>query len=154
MFGSWLGCGWSGLGPVFGSWLDRWAGIGWWWVWNSGSVDRWVDRLGWSSVAPMVALVMIFFNGFAPVGFKSVGFQIGVMGWWVFGAVAVVVDGLINNVGFWSVAWVFGAVAMVVDGLCVARGWGRRRGKKKFVGKPRKYESEKNDSYKEIIKKY
>ena len=26
--------------------------------------------------------------------------------------------------------------------------------KKKIVGKPRKYESKKNDSYKEIIKKY
>ena len=74
--------------------LDRWAGIGWWWVWNGGSVDRWVDRLGWSSVAPMVAPVMIFFNGFAPMGFKSAGFQIG-------------------SVGFWSVASVVGVVAIV-----------------------------------------
>ena len=55
----------------------------------------------------------------------------GLRCWWVFGAVAVVVDGLIGGLS-WSVAWVFGAaVAMDVDGLCVARGWGRRRGKKK-----------------------
>ena len=87
--------------------LDRWAGIGWWWVWNSGSFDRWVDRLGWSSVAPMVAPMMIFFNGFAPVGFKYAGFEIG-------------------GVGFWSVAWVVGVVGVVAvvgsnwfDGLCV-----------------------------------
>ena len=79
----------------------------------------------------------------------------GLRCWWVFGVVAMVVDGLIGSVGFWSVAWVSGAMAVVVDGLCVARGWGRRRGKKKTVGKLRKYESEKkNDSYKEIIKKY
>ena len=46
----------DGLGLVdggFGS-VDRW-------VWNDGSVDRWVDRLGWSSVVPMVVPVMIFF---------------------------------------------------------------------------------------------
>ena len=87
MFGSWLGCGWSGLLVVdrrsftwplshLLSWigelgLDRWAGIGWWWVWNGGSVD-W---LGWSSVAPMVALVMIFFEWIC-----SGGFQIGDVG--------------------------------------------------------------------------
>ena len=73
--------------------LDRWARIGWWWVWNGGFVDWWVDWLGWSSVAPMVAPMMIFFfggsgddfffNGFAPVGFKSVGFQIGGGGFWL-----------------------------------------------------------------------
>ena len=61
----------------FGGWIsvDRRAGfglMGWdrliggfgsvdWWVWNNGSVDRWVDRLGWSSVVPMVVPVMIFF---------------------------------------------------------------------------------------------
>ena len=30
-----------------------------------------MDQLGGLLVAPMVASVMIFFNGFAPVGFKS-----------------------------------------------------------------------------------
>ena len=74
----------------------------------------------------------------------------GLRCWWVFGAVAVVVDGLIGGLS-WSVAWVFGAVAVVVDGLCVARGWGRRRGKKKkTVGKLRKYEYEKKMT---VIKK-
>ena len=34
---------------------------------------------------------------------------------------AVVVDGLIGGLSC-LVAWVFGAVAMVVDGLCVAKG--------------------------------
>ena len=83
-FGVWVRCcGWNGLGPVFGSWLDRWAGIGWWWVWNSKSVDRWVDWLGWSSVAPMVAPVMIFFNGFAPVDFKSVAWADGFLVPWL-----------------------------------------------------------------------
>ena len=50
-------------------------------------------------------------------------------------------------------AWVFGVVAVVVDGLCVARGWGRRRGKKKkTVVKPRKNVSEKKKMT--VIKKY
>ena len=55
-----------GLGSVDGGFglVDRW-------VWNGGSVDRWVDRLGWSSVAPMVAPMMIF--GY----FRRPGFQIG-----------------------------------------------------------------------------
>ena len=55
-----------GLGSVDGGFglVDRW-------VWNGGSVNRWVDRLGWSSVAPMVAPMMIF--GY----FRRPGFQIG-----------------------------------------------------------------------------
>ena len=55
---------------------------------------------------------MIFFNGFASVGFKSAAWANGflvpwlwlLMSWsvaWVFGVVAVVVDGLIGGLGFW-----------------------------------------------------
>ena len=79
------------------------------------------------------------------------------MGWsvaWVFGVVAVDVDGLIGGLS-WSVAWVFGAVVVVVDGLCVARGWGRRRGKKKrLLESLGNMSLKKIDNYKEIIKKY
>ena len=119
--------------------LDRWVGIGWWWVWNGGFVDRWVDWLGWSLIAPMVASVMIFFewvcSGEFQISWVS-NWRHGLMGfwyrgcgcwwvevlmgfwcrgcgcwwvdrcWWVSGAVAMVVDGLIGNVGFWSMAWV------------------------------------------------
>ena len=45
----------SGLGSVdggFGS-VDQW-------VWINGFINQWVDRLGWLSVAPMVAPVVIF----------------------------------------------------------------------------------------------
>ena len=52
-------------------------------------------------------------------------------------------------------ARVFGAVAVVVDGLYVARGWGRRRGKKKKkrpLESPGNISLKKNGNYKEILK--
>ena len=84
--------------------LDRWAGIGWWWVWNGRFVDRWVDRLGWSLVAP----VMIFFEWV-----YSGGFQISSvvsnrwLGWWVWWPLLALV--------WWFVCVaVFGSVCVVL----------------------------------------
>ena len=163
--------------------LDRLAGIGWWWVWNSGSVDWWVDRLGWSSVVSMVAPVMIFFEWVCSGGFQISGVGFWSVAWvcwlvaWVVGVVAVVgsnwfdslcvcgsVDGLCLCVALLMVWWfmfvcVYGSVCVVrgldrligvswvyVCGFVCwtgARGWGRKRGKKMIVRKPRKTKSEK-----------
>ena len=76
-----------GLGSVDGGFglVDRW-------VWNGGSVNRWVDRLGWSSVAPMVAPMMIF--GY----FRRPGFQIGSVDGSVCVCVCGSVDGSVGSV--------------------------------------------------------
>ena len=61
-FGGWISVDRrAGFGSMGGDRLIGGFGSVDWWVWNNGSVDRWVDRLGWSSVVPMVVPVMIFF---------------------------------------------------------------------------------------------
>ena len=104
--GGWIGMDWqAGFGSL--DWdrlmvgLDRW-------VWNSGSVNWWMDRLGWSSVTP----VMIF--GY----FRRPRFQIGG------------VDLLIGDLGggcggrcWLQLVWWFVCVCGSVDGLCVWLCW-------------------------------
>ena len=141
--------------------LDHWAGIGWGgfgsidrWVWNGGSVDRWMDHLGWSSVAPMVAPVMIFGYFWRP------GFQIGSIDGSVCVCVCGSVDGFVGSVRwgffffpsvvtlgffffFFNMGFCFAGILVssgqwwlgffwvfVLMCLCVShRCWGRKRGR-------------------------
>ena len=107
-----------GLGSVdggFGS-VDQW-------VWNDGSVDRWVDRLGWSLVAPMVTSVMIF--GY----FRRPRFQIGGMDLLI-GGLSLLIGGLGGGCGgrcwlqlVWWFVCVCVALLMVCVCVCVALLW-------------------------------
>ena len=119
------------LSPMlgFGFWrLDQHGSASWVWIdglgsvdGGFGSVDRWVDRLGWLSVALMVAPVMIFFEWVCSGGVALV--LVWFWFWWVFSKAWVSDRWLgyfrrfsryfqrprfqISSVGLWSVAWVF-----------------------------------------------
>ena len=122
----WIG----GLGSVDGGFglVDRW-------VWINGFVDRWVDRLGWSSVAPMVAPIVIFLcMGLLLVLVWSFGFCLGLIIWFWFdgGGVALglwlwwlfFLNGFNHLVLVWSFVFGLGLIVWFwFDGGGIALGW-------------------------------
>ena len=92
-------------------------------AWVDGFLVPWLWLLmGWGADGFLVPWLWLLMGWSVLMGFWCRGYGC----WWVDRQRGFLIDGL-----SWLVARVFGAVAVVVDGLYVARGWGRRRGKKK-----------------------